>query len=430
MDTLPAKIQAFLQKNLSSYLDILRRMVEINSFTTNPQGINQLGELTAQIFSSLGLHAEFVPSEFPAHGRHLFMHRKASESSTSPTLSEVHIGEKQGKSLALISHLDTVFPPEEEIQNDFKWRRIEDRIYGPGCVDIKGGTVIIYMILDAIRIYAPKVFDKVNWFIYLNASEEVLSDDFASSCKEKLPTDTLACLVFEGGTPDPEACQIVVARKGRATFQVHANGRSAHAGNYHRQGANAILQIAHTIQEIQSFTDYDRRLTFNVGTISGGTVVNRVPHYAEASVEMRALTPDVFEAGYARIMALNGSSRVSSEDGFPCRVSILPFERTAPWPLNPGTDRLYRVWSKTAASLGVNTRAEERGGLSDGNLLWQSFPTLDALGPMGANAHCSERSSDGNKDQEYVLVSSFVPKTLLNTMAILALMDPTFPRNE
>ncbi len=425
MDTLPTSIQEFLQKNLSKYLVILQRMVEINSFTTNPQGVNRLGELTAGFFHTLGFSAEFVPSENPALGKHLYLSRKGNELSyPSSRRDNLQAGERS-KSIALVSHLDTVFSPEEEIKNDFAWRRIEDRIYGPGATDIKGGTVMIYMILEAIRTFSPKTFDEVNWFVCLDASEEVLSNDFAAVCKKKLPPNTLACLVFEGGTTDPEAFPIVVARKGRATFQVRVNGRSAHAGNYHRQGANAILQMAHTIQEIQSFTDYDRRLTFNVGTVNGGTVVNRVPHYAEASVEMRALTPEVFDTGYARIMALDGSSSVSSFDGFPCRVSILPGESTAPWPRNPETDKLYQLWSQTATGLGMTARAEERGGLSDGNLLWQTFPTLDALGPIGANAHCSERSTDGSKDQEYVVISSFVPKTLLNTMAILELVDST-----
>ena len=37
------------------------------------------------------------------------------------------------------------------------------------------------------------------------------------------------------------------------------------------------------------------------------------------------------------------------------------------------------------------------------------------------NAHSSERSDDGSKDQEYVLASSFVPKALLNIAAIVRL---------
>jgi glutamate carboxypeptidase len=40
------------------------------------------------------------------------------------------------------------------------------------------------------------------------------------------------------------------------------------------------------------------------------------------------------------------------------------------------------------------------------------------LGPWGANAHCSERSADGSKLPEYLQVSSLVPKTVMNVLAL------------
>jgi glutamate carboxypeptidase len=67
--------------------------------------------------------------------------------------------------------------------------------------------------------------------------------------------------------------------------------------------------------------------------------------------------------------------------------------------------------------------SEERGGLSDGNPLWDFVPTLDGLGPWGENDHCSERSADGKKLPEFVEISSFVPKAALNTVAILNLAE-------
>lgn len=76
-----------------------------------------------------------------------------------------------------------------------------------------------------------------------------------------------------------------------------------------------------------------------------------------------------------------------------------------------------------AAELGVRIVPEERGGLSDGNYFWDEIPTLDGLGVSGANAHCSERSEDGSKDQEFCEVSSFVPKTVLNVTAVLKLLQ-------
>ena len=65
---------------------------------------------------------------------------------------------------------------------------------------------------------------------------------------------------------------------------------------------------------------------------------------------------------------------------------------------------------------------EERGGLSDGNSFWDTVPTLDGLGPWGDNDHCSERTADGSKLPEFVEISSFVPKALINVLAISKLL--------
>jgi glutamate carboxypeptidase len=138
---------------------------------------------------------------------------------------------------------------------------------------------------------------------------------------------------------------------------------------------------------------------------------------------MRAFSPKVFQSGLKKILALDGSSQISSQDGYPCHTSIQVLDQTAPWPRNEATDRLYKLWNETGHQLGMQTIEEQRGGLSDGNLLWQHFPTLDGLGPSGANAHCSESTPDGSKEQEYVLIPSFVPKALLNTLAIVKLIE-------
>jgi len=403
-------IQSYLQSNLAEYLDLHRQMVSINSFTANAEGVNTLGDLTASVFSRFGFHSGRVASTNPLYGSHLFLNRRAQD--------------RSNLAVALISHLDTVFPPGEEIANDFYWRQEGDRIYGPGTVDIKGGTVMIYMLLDVVSRFYPHLFDRVSWHVGLNATEEVLSEEFSRACLVQFPPYTCACLVFEGGAPSSDSFPLVTARKGRATFRVVAEGRSAHAGNYHHLGANAILQLAQTVQKVAELTDYRRQITFNVGTISGGVVVNRVPHYAEAEVEMRAFSSEVYDQGIADMLALNGSSDVSSHNnGYHCKVNVEVVERTAPWPTNPKTQELYRIWERAGERLGMRVAMEERGGLSDANLLWNHYPTLDGLGPAGANAHCSERSIDGSKEQEYAKLSSFVPKALLNLASILELLD-------
>ena len=405
-----AQTQNLLEDNLSRYLDLLRQWVEVNSFTGNPQGVNRLGDLTAEAFAPLGFQAERIQAANPAYGKHLVLTREGSS----------------GRKIGLISHLDTVFPPEEEEANDFHWRVEGDRIYGPGTNDVKGGTLTILMMLEALREFAPRAFDAITWVVLLNAAEERLADDFGELCQERLDDTALAALVFEAGAHIGHTFQLVTRRKGRASYRIQVEGRGAHAGSNHPEGANAIVQLAHTIQRVAALTDYDRQLTFNVGTVRGGTVINRVPHLAEAEVEMRTFDPQVFADGVRQMLALQNQVDVRSVLGnYPCRVQINVTAQSDPWPQNPGTQKLFRIWEQAAQSLGYQVLPEARGGLSDGNALWQHLPTIDGLGPHGLNGHCSERSPDGSKDQEFVAISSFVPKAVLNAVALRMLCEET-----
>ena len=402
-----SSLQTFLEAQMPAALEMLRQMVGINSFTSNREGVNRLGQVTARFFTPLGFSAEFVPSTIPEWGDHLVMSRSG----------------RSNKAIAFVSHLDTVFPPEEEVANNFHWQVEGNRIFGPGTLDIKGGTVMMWLVLKALQTRAPKVFEEVGWKLFWNSSEERLSNDFQMVCKPRFENPTIAVLVFEGENRAGKEHLMVAARKGRATWKVTVSGRSAHAGGSLTSGANAIVQIGRTIQRIDALTDLSKGLTFNVGKVWGGSVLNRVPHEAVAEGELRAFNQTIYQEALGRLRALAGPGEIQSPvDGFRCNVEVEITDESRPWPRNPATDQLLNVWIEAARELGTSVASEERGGLSDGNSFWDVAPTLDGLGPWGDNDHCSERNVDGSKLPEFVDSGSFVPKALLNTVAILKLL--------
>ncbi|MGV3757300.1 MAG: M20/M25/M40 family metallo-hydrolase [Verrucomicrobiota bacterium] len=401
------RLIAYLEGKLPEYLELLRQMVLMNSWTQNIAGVNRLGEFTAEVFGKLGFTAEYVQSKNPKYGKHLILTRPG----------------KGAKSVAMVSHLDTVFPPEEEERNDFKWRVEGDFIYGPGTNDIKGGTVMMWLMLVALRDLEPELFESVTWKLFLNSSEEEYSPDFGHVCTERFAPNTLGALVFESEGRLGEQRLVVTSRKGRATWRVTSSGRGSHAGSKHSHGANAIVQIGKTVQQIAPMTDYSRELTVNVATIEGGTVMNRVPHEAVAEGEFRSFDPQVFEEAKQAILKLNGPGEVHSPvDRFACELKAVIKTVSRPWPRNEGSERLCQIWEAAGAELGMLVGHQERGGLSDGNLIWDAVPTLDGLGPWGDNSHCSERSADGSKEQEYIEVPSIVPKAAWNLMGLQKLI--------
>lgn len=376
----------------------------VNSFTGNRAGVLRNAELMAAQFRELGFAEERVPPENPLFGDHQFFKRS---------------GKGRGGVL-LVTHLDTVYPEEEEKRHGFNWQVESGRIYGPGVNDNKGGTVMIWLVLSALRDFAPEVFESLSWQVAANAAEEELVPDFPQLCRARMPRECRAALVFEACGGSGQGMSLARSRKGSANMRVSVEGRGAHAGGRHREGANAIVELAQVIDRIARLTDYSRELTVNVGSIKGGGLSNRVPHFAECEVNIRAFDEAVLQAAIDAMFALQDepASVRAVSDGFACRVHVELLGRNPAWPQNAKTDELIEVWMQAARRLSLPLQAESRGGLSDGNYLSRFVPTLDGLGPFGLNGHSSERNADGSKLPEYVVVSSFLEMAAVNVMAI------------
>ena len=106
------KVRENLQSLLSEYFNKLKQVVEINSYTFNRTGVNQVGDIYENWFSELGFQSEKIQSFNPECGKHLILTRKG----IIPY------------NIILLSHLDTVYPESEEDQNDFHWKEDGNKI--------------------------------------------------------------------------------------------------------------------------------------------------------------------------------------------------------------------------------------------------------------------------------------------------------------
>jgi glutamate carboxypeptidase len=208
--------------------------------------------------------------------------------------------------------------------------------------------------------------------------------------------------------PARDGGKVVTARKGVGRFDIHVEGRPAHAGSRHQDGRNAIREAARQILAIENMTDYGRGVTTTVGLISGGTAVNTVPQHCRFVVDLRVETASDGETYTSAILGLKPHDpdvRISVAGG----MNRPPFERT------DGTARLFEHARALAADLGFDLQDVPKvGGASDGNFTAAlGVPTLDGLGIDGAGAHTL---------REYGLVSSILPRMrlmecLLETLA-------------
>jgi glutamate carboxypeptidase len=389
-------------------LQLLKQLVEIGSYSMDPDGVNQTGDVLETEFEKLGFVSGRVQSTVPGCGKHLMLNKPGTGHTA----------------LLLVGHLDTVYSNEELEKNKFRWREDGHRIFGPGTVDVKGGNVMIWLLLKALMVADPEFYHSVHWQVHFDAAEELLGVDFAEASIRSLHPRTKAALVFEFGPTEGREWKILTGRKGRAQLEIQVVGKAAHAG-HPELGANAIRQLAELIPQIEDLTDIARGLTANVGMIKGGDACNVVPDFAEASVEVRATSNEVLDEAVEELLAMDGKGTVqAAEGGFTCKIHVNLLEKTDAWnPNNPESQQLLSLWKVAGSKLDLEIDHYERGGLSDGNYLAaQGLPTLDGLGPDGGNLHNSRNDPTAGVEPEYIRIDTFIEKTLLNAIAIRMLV--------
>lgn len=362
---------AYFQEQLDAILAELKLYVDMESPTHNKKLVDQIGQFIMERFRSLGCKVSTHTQ--PEYGDQIRV--------------EYGDGDEQ---ILVLGHFDTV--KEVGTLKTEPWRIEDGKLYGPGVYDMKSGIVFSYFALKAIIDNGLPLNKRLVFF--WNSDEETGSHSSAELIKEEARRSK-AALVIEPSFGDG---YLKTSRKGGGEFALQVKGRAAHAGNNHKDGVNAIEEIAHQIIAIQSWTDYEAGTTLSAGTITGGTVSNVVPEYAEALVDFR-----VSKAAEAdRLIAkMEGLTPVLPHAQVSTRLISLkpPMERTAE------TERLF-LHAKAQAQLeGFELKEMGVGGTSDGNFTAAvGTPTLDGLGPVGDGAHASN---------EHILVDHIAPRTAL-----------------
>jgi len=342
----------------------LAELVDVNSFTENADGGRKVGTMLQELFDVEGLESRRVASDKFAD--HLVV-----------TSAWTTIGQSP---IAMVGHLDTVFPP-----GTFEgFKRDGDLARGPGVLDMKGGLVVVAWALKALA-EVGALFELPGVRLVIVSDEEVGSPE-----GQKIITGAIdgarGALVFEAGRKND---LVITRRKGTGSMTIIAHGKAAHAGNAHKDGANALWAIAKVIDRVQSLTDYARGITVNVGKVTGGTSKNTVPDRAEALVDIRfetradgeALVSAIQKAAEEASAAVPGT-RVELQGG----IARLPLERT------DASVKLMESYLEAAKASGLGAgEAPLIGGGSDASTSHaMGIASIDGLGPRGIGFHTKD----------------------------------------
>ncbi|UCG39500.1 MAG: M20/M25/M40 family metallo-hydrolase [bacterium] len=335
--------------------DLLRSLVEVNSYSGNAQGVNRVGELVLEKLPG-SLDCSFRTGDNGV--RHHIL--------TGPCPGD--------RRILLLGHLDTVFPPDAP---PFPFRVAGSRVHGPGTADMKGGVVVM---VQALRLLdGLELLHRIPVTAFLNGDEEVGSP-FSGGVISEMAGGVSACLVFECGGLGGE---VVTTRRGVARFTLTVTGRARHAGVKEGPKASAIEEMARLILALEGLNDHEKGISLNVGTVAGGRANNIVPDLANAGFEVRFWEAEAEKQVMERIEGIVAGVATPG-----CAASLQAMHRRPGMVPVPGSDGLLTLLRQAARELGLEVGTQSRGGASDGNFLSEAgVPVVDGLGPVGDLDH-------------------------------------------
>nr|WP_309100479.1 M20 family metallopeptidase [Fredinandcohnia onubensis] len=359
--------------NEDKMLELIETLVNIDSGTYVKHGVDKVGKVLLEEYESIGFQAEIDEQEIV--GNNLLIRHP----------------EVINPQILIIAHMDTVFKEGTVAERTF--RREGDYAYGPGVIDMKSSQVTTLFALKALIESGSNAYKNVE--IILNTDEEIGSI-YSRDLIERTAKDKKYALILEPA----QNGNLVSERKGGGKYLLKITGKSSHAGIAPENGVSAIEELGNKIIKLHKLTNRDEGINVNVGIVKGGTSVNTIAPYAEASIDVRINTA---EQGDAIDKAIK---EICSKSDVPGTTLELSGKITRPaWVLTEESQKLIDIIADEGKKLGLELSHEKSGGGSDGNITgYMGIPSIDGLGPEGGNAH---------EESEFLYIPSLTVRTNL-----------------
>ena len=368
---------------------LLEETVTISSGTMNPDGVREVGIVMRRELDALGLETEWIemPPEMNRAG-HLFGRKRGD-----------------GKRFLLIGHLDTVFEADDDFQ---AFVRDGDEATGPGVDDMKGGNVVIVYALKALAEIGA--LDDIPVVVAYTGDEEKTGSPLGVARHDLIEAGKWAdiALGFEGAVHYDGQDWGTTARRSASSWILEVEGKQAHSSGIFNEdvGAGAIFEAARILNAFYDEVRGEEYLTFNAGTVQGGTDVtyddqqNRGTTFGKTNV----VPQKVIVHGGLRTISLDQRERTKAkmqavvEQNLPHTAATIRFRDSYP-PMKPteGNEQLRIVLSDVNEALGrgpMPALDPSRRGAADVSFVADYTDALAGLGALGKGAHSPNESLD------------------------------------
>ena len=348
-----------------SNLELLKKLIEIESISPNDNGCF---DVIKQQFD--GLDFSFEETNYK-------------------NISNLIItnGDSKNKTFCFLGHTDVVPPgPESEWSvPPFSGEIIDNKIYGRGAADMKGGVACF---ISALKEFLSENKDpSFNIMVLLNSNEEgkLENGKVDRVINEMIDKDKFIdfCLIGEPSSSKKVGDVIRIGRRGSLSGNLKVYGIQGHVA-YPKQALNPILGIGKTLEELKNM-EWDRGnenfepTSFQVSNIKSGTgAENVVPGVLEMAFNFR-FSPESSPDGLKeKFEALLKKSDLKYDVSW--TLSALPF-------LTTKTEFIDIVKSSIKEINNIDTKIDNGGGTSDGRWVAPMGSEIVELGPLNKTIH-------------------------------------------
>ncbi|MFK8031783.1 MAG: M20/M25/M40 family metallo-hydrolase [Gammaproteobacteria bacterium] len=319
-------------------------------------------------------------------------------------------GTQSKHTVAVVAHIDTVFPPE----TDVTVRQQGNVFHAPGIGDNTRGVVVLLSLLEALEHHDIQTQSDV--LLIGSVGEEGLGDlrGVRHLFRQGGPKID-SFIAIDGGKPNRLITRAVGSNRYRVTFQ----GPGGHSyGAYGRAHPHQALADAITRFKLNAtpITAQGTKATFSVGQIGGGTSINSIPFESWMEVDMRSEDPSklaqldvAFQNAVQSALTAENERRQSND---PLTVDIKNVGKR-PAGANPPNTSL--VLNASAALIYSGLTPELRASSTDANVpISLSVPAITmSRGGKSRNAHAPNESWEDIDSHEAI-------QTLLLTLLMEA----------
>ncbi len=344
------------------YLNFLDDVCNIESPTPNKKAVDEVGKLFIEAAKKHGWQIEVFKQEISGDAICITMN---PDSDKAP--------------ICVSGHIDTVhplglfgYPPVT---------RDEEKTYGPGVMDCKGGVVAALMAMDALE---KTGFKSRPVRLLIQSDEETGSSTSGKAtinyiCEKA--KGSIAFLNLEGNA----AGTAVIQRKGILRYNFEVYGKATHSSVCYT-GANAVAEAARKIIKLEELKDPDG-LTCNCGVINGGTTPNSVAEKCTFSADVRFADPEQMQTAIEFLEKVAATNEVEG-----CRCELSRISLRPSMPLCERNVALLDKMNEIYAECGLpQLKGKKSLSGSDAAYITEcGIPCVDSIGTEGGRIHSKE----------------------------------------